>query len=288
MTRAKTVYLLGADIGNTHTVLALWELSKHLPSEAPLKIWRIRTEKDLTSDELEIRVQSLFQLQGVHTSQIKTLIISSVVPSLSMTFSKISNRFNWEIQTVTYQSPLSFKISLNEPAEIGADRIVNAEAALRKFSPPLIIIDCGTATTFCVIDHSKNYLGGAIIPGFEISAQSLFQRASKLHSVEWVIPKTVIGGSTKEALQSGLTYASASLIDEFTRKIRKELSPSHPVTVILTGGVSHYFHEILTEIDYFEPDLTVFGLKEVYKNSLKKPGFQNHSKVNLNENLDLR
>lgn len=261
----KMTPILGIDVGNTHTVIALWE-----QSDQPLFSWRIQTDKKATSHELHGILLGLFQTAGLSFQDNLLLTLSSVVPTLSENYESLCQTRGWEFHLVTHHSPLSFEIDLPEKSGIGADRLVNAEAAIDLFGSPLIIVDGGTATTFCAISSDKKYLGGSIVPGFVIAAEALVKKASKLAAVEWKVPPNPIGKNTTEALQSGTTFAWAALIDGMVEQIKK--NPGfEKATCISTGGALSPFIHLCKNVQSYEPDLTLHGLLKISKALTKQP-----------------
>ncbi len=251
--------LLAVDIGNTNIVLGVYngkKLSHH---------WRINTDHHKTTDEYGILIKSLLDSDELGLKKIKSVIISCVVPPLLTVFEEISrNYFNVRPMIVNHNTKTGIKICYKNPLEVGADRIVNAAAAYHEFGGPVIIIDFGTATTFCVVSAKGEYLGGVIVPGITISAEALFARAAKLPAVELIKPKNIIGKDTVSSMQSGIIYGYAGMIDAIIERIKSETRFRNPM-VIATGGLSGLIAPETKSIKEIKPFLTLEGLRLIYK-----------------------
>ncbi len=255
--------LLCIDVGNTNIVLGIFQ------NDQIVNHWRIRTERDMTSDELSVLINNLFFPSHLKVKDIKDVIISCVVPPLLSSFKEFCIlNFNKEPMIVDHSLNTGMPIKYDNPKEVGADRIVNAVAAYQKYRTGLIVVDFGTATTFDYISHDGVYEGGAIAPGIIISAEALFQKASKLPRVEiFAKPKTVIAKETMSSINSGLVYGYAGLVDGIVDKIKGEKGPA--LTVIATGGLATLIKSESRNIDHVEKFLTLEGLGAIYKlNSL--------------------
>lgn len=222
--------LLVFDVGNTNMVLGVYEgteLKKH---------WRINTDKEKTSDEYGILISNLFQYDKVDMNSITDVIISSVVPNVMHSLENFCIKYcNKKPLIVGPGIKTGLNIKYDNPKQVGADRIVNAVAAIEKYKSPMIIIDFGTATTFCAISEKGDYLGGTIAPGIKISSEALFQRASKLPRVELAKPGTAICKNTVSAMQSGIIYGYVGLVDKIISMMKSELG-GDDIKVIATGG----------------------------------------------------
>ena len=251
--------LLCIDVGNTNIVLGVFK------DDTMLNHWRIRTERDMTGDELGLLINSLFVPEQFEMSGIDATIISCVVPPLLNAFKEFCQRYlHHEPLVVDPDMETGMPIKYDNPKEVGADRIVNAVAAYQKYRTGLIIVDFGTATTFDYISPEGVYEGGAIAPGITISAEALFQRASKLPRVEiFAKPKMVIAKETIASINSGLIYGYAGLVDGIVNRIKKEVG--FDTTVIATGGLAPLIKSEATTIDYVEEFLTLEGLKTIFK-----------------------
>ncbi|GLO64294.1 MULTISPECIES: type III pantothenate kinase [Oceanobacillus] len=247
------------DVGNTNTVLGVFdqgELTHH---------WRIKTDRYKTEDEFGMLIHSLFQHKELTFEDIKGVIISSVVPPILFALEKMSRDY-FHIDAIvigktSYQTFL--KMNYPNPQEIGADRIVNAVAATEEYGAPLIIIDFGTATTYCYIDEDIAYAGGIITPGINISMEALYSKASKLPKIEIQKPETVIGSTTVDAMTSGVFYGYIGQVDGLVERIKNEKG-TNP-TVIATGGLAKLIAHESATIDIVEPYLTLKGLHLIYQ-----------------------
>jgi type III pantothenate kinase len=250
--------LLCIDVGNTNIVLGVFQ------DDTMLNHWRIRTEKDMTGDELAILINNLFTPAQLEISSIRNVIISCVVPPLLSAFREFCLlHCNHEPMIVGPGLKTGISIRYDNPREVGADRIVNAVAAYQKYKTGLIVVDFGTATTFDYISPEGFYEGGAIAPGIIISAEALFQKASKLPRVEiFVKPKTVIGKETISSINAGLIYGYAAMVDGIVNRIKKERRSD--LTVIGTGGLAPLIKSEARTIDYIEEFLTLEGLKIIF------------------------
>ncbi|MBW1716197.1 MAG: type III pantothenate kinase [Deltaproteobacteria bacterium] len=250
--------LLCIDVGNTNIVLGIFQ------DDTMLDHWRIRTERDMTGDELGLLVNNLFIPAKLEMSSVDAVIISCVVPPLLSAFREFCLRyFGQEPMIVGPDINTGMPIEYDHPKEVGADRIVNAVAAYQKYRTGLIIVDFGTATTFDYISSEGVYEGGAIAPGIIISAEALFQKASKLPRVEiFANPKTVIAKETISSMNAGLIYGYAGLVDGIVNRIKKEAGSD--TTVVATGGLAPLIKSEATTIDYVEEFLALEGLKTIF------------------------
>lgn len=250
--------MLAIDIGNSHVVLGVFE------EERLAQSWRVGTKTSITADEYAMILKDLFSFAGLGFHQVGGIIISSVVPPLVPTMVEMSRKyFSLEPFIVTNEIKTGITLRYENPREIGADRIVNAAAGYRIFGGPLIIIDFGTATTFCAITKNGEYLGGAIVPGVRISAEALYQRAAKLPRVELVKPQTVIGRDTVSAMQAGIIFGYAGLVDGIVARMKEELS--RDARVIATGGLAGLVAAETTSINEVRPELTLEGLRLLFE-----------------------
>lgn len=250
--------LLVFDVGNTNMVLGIYE-GKELK-----KYWRISTDKAKTSDEYGMLISSLFQYDNVDMKSIKDVIISSVVPNVMHSLENFCIKyFNKQPLVVGPGIKTGLNIKYDNPKQVGADRIVNAVAAIDKYKTPMIIIDFGTATTFCAISEKGEYLGGTIAPGIKISSEALFQRASKLPRVELAKPGMTICKSTVSAMQSGIIYGYVGLVDKIVKMMKEELG-NQDVKVVATGGLSALIASETDSIDCVDKFLTLEGLRIIY------------------------
>lgn len=249
--------LLVIDIGNTNVVLGLFEgaVLKHS--------WRVATRRDRTADEWAVLFLSLFSLHGLEAKRLEGVLICSVVPPLNECFAELAKQFFQVSPRFVEPEKQTLMPVLYHPVEdVGADRIVNAIAAVEMFGAPSVIVDFGTATTFDVVSEKGAYLGGVIAPGIGISAEALFARAAKLPRIEIRKPNHPIGRSTVESMQSGIFYGYAGLVDGILSRLRKELG--NP-TVIATGGYARLISSDYDGFDAIEDDLTMHGLRIIHE-----------------------
>ncbi len=247
------------DVGNTNIVLGLTDRNRILYD------WRIRTEREVTPDELGILVTNLFQSVGIKAKDVKNTIVSCVVPPLLNTIEEFSRRyFSIEPMIVGHGLKTGMPIKFDNPKEVGADRIVNAVAAYEKYRTALVVVDFGTATTFDYISREGVYIGGAIAPGVLISCEALFQKASKLPRVEiFAQPKSVIGKDTISSMNVGIIYGYAGLVDGIVNRMKKE-SGEDPI-VVATGGLAPIISDVSETIDHVGEFLTLEGLMIIFK-----------------------
>ncbi|MBP2628282.1 MAG: putative transcriptional acitvator, Baf family [Firmicutes bacterium] len=252
--------LLVFDIGNTNIVLGAYD-GKEL-----LQHWRISTDRLKTGDEYGMLINNLFSYGKLSIKDIEAVIISSVVPPLVVPLVKMCQRyFNVEPLVVGPGIKTGIFIKYENPREVGADRIVNAVAAHHKYGSrgPLIIVDFGTATTFCVIAENGDYLGGAIAPGIGISTEALFQRAAKLPRIELVKPKSVICRNTVTSMQSGIIYGFVGQVDGIVARMKEEIG--RDAFVVATGGLANLIAAESSSINAVEHFLTLEGLQIIYE-----------------------
>jgi type III pantothenate kinase len=256
--------LLVIDIGNTNVSLGVFE---YPTGDSPAELthhWRVSTHREQTSDELGITLLALFQQEGLEASAVTDVIVSSVVPPLQPIWERVSTKlFDRPPLLVGPGIRTGMPVRYENPHEVGADRIVNAVAAYDIFGSATIAVDFGTATTFDCVSDAGEYLGGAIFPGIHISMEALFDRASKLHRVELARPRSVIGKTTTGALQSGLLYGYAGVIDSMVSRIRPELGEH--AHVIATGGLAARIASETKSIERIEPFLTLQGLRLLFE-----------------------
>lgn len=250
--------ILVMDVGNTNIVLGVYEGEE-------LKVnWRVSTHRQ-TSDEFGMLVRNLFEYEGINMQNIKAVVISSVVPPLMPILEKMCEKF-FKIKPLVVGPGVKtgMNIRYENPREVGADRIVNAVAAYHLYGGPVIVVDFGTATTFCAVSKDGDYLGGAISPGIGISTEALFQRAAKLPRIELAKPERVIGRNTVSSMQSGIVYGYIGLVEYLVKRFKEELG--NPDTfVVATGGLSRLIGSESRYIDEVNPLLTLEGLRLIYE-----------------------
>ncbi len=253
--------LLAVDVGNTESVFGVYE------GDNLLARWRISTEASRTADEHAVLLRTLLDSAAIDFRGVDAVCMSCVVPPMQGALEEMAVKlFGVHPLVVGPGIKTGLSILYDNPREVGADRIVNAVAAYEEYGGPTVIVDIGTATTFCAISAQGEYLGGAIAPGLGIAAQALFSRAAKLPRVAFVRPKNVIGKDTVSSIQSGLINGYVELVDGMVRRVSKELG-GNP-TVIGTGGLIGIIAEHSSTIQHVDYLLTLKGLKLIYeKNS---------------------
>ncbi len=258
--------LLAIDVGNTNIVFGVYEGKKLIND------WRISTDRNKTSDEYGILFEQILKYHGLYPKDVDDVIISSVVPPIMHTLITMSIKyFGKKPMLIEPGIKTGINIKYDDPRELGADRIVNAVAAYSKYGGPLIIVDFGTAITFCVISKNGDYLGGAIAPGIKISSEALFSRTSKLPKVELVKPKNVIGKNTVNSIQSGLIYGYVGLVDYIIERIMEEIKDQEGVVenIIATGGFASLIGTESRYINRIDKLLTLEGLRIIYEKNKK-------------------
>lgn len=252
--------LLAIDAGNTNTVFAVYD------GDAQVGLWRAATDTRRTADEHYVWLAQLLTVEGVSPSEIKAAIISTVVPASLFNLTRLCQRY-FEVDALVVGDPgvdLGISVLLDNPAEVGADRLVNAVAAKTEYGGPLILIDFGTATTFDVIDRNGDYVGGVIAPGANLSMEALHMAAAKLPLVAVRQPQAVIGRNTVEAMQSGIFYGYVSLIEGLVNRIREERDEPD-LRAVATGGLAPLFFGASDAIHAVDRDLTLRGLLEIHE-----------------------
>lgn len=251
--------LLAIDIGNTNIHLGLWQGNGWRLS------WRARTVENKMPDEYAVLVRNFLDTADVGYGAITGVIISSVVPPLTLAFRELSQRYlHQEPLVVTHQTQTGVKVAIDQPEQAGADRIVNAAAVVALYSYPAIVIDFGTATTFDVVSADGEYVGGAIAPGISVAHDALVSRAARLHKVDLVPPENPIGSNTIHAMQSGIFWGYVGLIEGLVTRLKASLNREETV-VIATGGLSALFQKHTDMIDTIAPELTLDGLRVIYE-----------------------
>ncbi|ANA80243.1 putative transcriptional acitvator, Baf family protein [Paenibacillus vortex V453] len=251
--------ILVVDVGNTNIVLGVYQGKKLLHD------FRISTARQSTVDEYGVLIHNLFQMSNILVSQIEGVIVSSVVPPLVGVVEEMCNKYIGKAPLIVGPGiKTGLNLRYENPREVGADRIVNAVAAVEQYGGPLIVVDFGTATTFDCIDRDGNYLGGAIVPGIGIATEALVQRASKLPRIELEKPKKVIGRNTVHAMQAGIVYGYAGQVDGLVKRIKAEMGTDN-VKVIATGGLAELIASETESIEEIAPLLTLEGLRIIYE-----------------------
>jgi len=250
--------LLVIDAGNSNITLAVFEYDRLLAQ------WRLTSDSQRTCDEYGSDVRYLFDAFQLDRKELKAIVIASVVPALNLTLTRMAEiYFNLTPLFVDHTTNTGLPIAYDPPSDLGADRIVDAVAAVEKYGGPCIVVDFGTATTFNVINRLGEFVGGAISPGLMTCAEALFSRAAKLPRVEFKRPAKIIGSSTVAAMQSGLYHGYAGLVDALIMRMIDELGEAP--RVIATGGLAHVIAPASPSIQVVDDTLTLEGLRLVYE-----------------------
>ncbi|MFZ9986730.1 MAG: type III pantothenate kinase [Candidatus Nanopelagicales bacterium] len=250
--------LLAIDVGNTNTVLGLFE------GEDLIRSWRIKTDAQSTADEIALIFRGLL----ADEPQVTGIALCSTVPAVLREMRHMLATYHADVPTVIVEpgTKTGVPVLTDNPKEVGADRIVNTIAAHQVYGGPSIVVDFGTSTNLDVVSAQGEFLGGALAPGIEISLEALAERAAQLRKVELVRPRSAIGKNTVEALQSGALYGFAGQVDGLVRRIEAEIGPVQ--AVIATGGLASIVVPESETITHHDPDLTLVGLRLVFeKNS---------------------
>jgi type III pantothenate kinase len=260
--------ILVVDVGNTHTVLGLFQ------ERVLLESWRIATHFSRTEDEYGMTLHNLFSFSKIRMDKIRGMIISCVVPPMLKVMVGMAEKyFGLKPLVVGAGIKTGLPILLDNPREVGADRVVNSVAAYSHYRQTLVVIDFGTATTFDCVSARGEYLGGVIAPGLQISIEALFQKASKLPRVELIRPPHVVGKNTVHSMQSGIVYGYMSLVEGLIVRLSKELEVE-PL-VIATGGLAPLIAKETEAIDYVDELLTLKGLLYLYELNREDHGSRN-------------
>ena len=262
--------LLAIDVGNTNTVLGIFD------GEQVIEHWRIATVPDRTADEIAVVLRGLLDQSPVIKAQtsnggagITGIALCSTVPSVLHEMREMCRRYYREIPAVIVEPGVKtgVPIRMDNPKEVGSDRIMNSLAAVHLFGGPAIVVDFGTSTNFDAVSARGEFVGGALAPGIEISVDALSRRAAQLLKVELTRPPRVVGKNTVEALQSGIVYGFAGQVEGIARRMARELAPEDPdsVTIIATGGLAPLVINEVSVIDEHEPWLTLIGLRLVFE-----------------------
>ena len=250
--------VLAVDVGNTNVVLGIYE------NEKLRRTWRLATVHDRTEDELAVSIDALLAQEDLALSDLDALALGSVVPPLTTAFTRLGERYlERPVFIVGPGIKTGVRLRVDNPSEVGADRIANTLAAHRRYGGPAVIVDFGTTTNFDVVSADGDFLGGSFAPGLEISAESLFGRASRLFRVPLVAPAAAIGKNTADCLRSGLVFGYVGLVEGLLARIVAELSATP--RVIATGGLATTIAPLAKGIERVDEDLTLEGLRMLYE-----------------------
>ncbi len=261
--------LLTIDVGNTNTVLGVFE------GEQVIEHWRIATDPVRTADELAVVLQGLLAQSAVlKDPDITGIALCSTVPSVLHEMREMFQRYYGDVPALIIEPGVRTGVSvrMDNPKEVGSDRIMNTVAAVHLYGGPAVVVDFGTSTNFDAVSAQGDFVGGALAPGIEISVDALSRRAAQLLKVELARPQRVIGKNTVEALQSGIIFGFAGQVEGVAERMRHELAPGDPgsVTVIATGGLAPLVLDEISVIDAHEPWLTLIGLRLVYERNITR------------------
>jgi type III pantothenate kinase len=250
--------LLAVDVGNTQTVLGLFE------GENLVESWRVATEAERTADELAALLADLLELRGLSFDDVSGVCLSSTVPLLARAYQALAERhIEAPVLVLGPGTKTGIPILYDDPREVGPDRIANAVAARERYGAPCIVVDFGTSTNFDVVSPAGEYVGGVLAPGVEISMEALFARAARLVKVDLAEPPSVIGKTTVGGLQSGLVYGFAGQVDGIVERIRGELGAE--ARAVATGGLADLIAPHARTIETVDPFLTLEGLRLVWQ-----------------------
>ena len=266
-----TDHLLTIDVGNTQTVVGLYDHNAPGVSadDGLIQHWRVSTDHDRTSDEFAAMLGGFLNFSGVEFSELTGVAVCSGVPRVQAMLRSLADRYlDYDPIIIGPGVKSGIPIKYDNPREVGADRIANAVATFELFGGPAIIVDFGTGNKFDILSESGEFLGGAIAPGIEVSMDALVGRASALSSIELIEPRNVIGRSTVESLQSGAIYGFAASVDGMVARFQNELGGD--AVVVATGGLAPVIAPVASSIEHVEPFLTLHGLRIVHARNTER------------------
>jgi type III pantothenate kinase len=250
--------LLALDVGNTNVVVGVYD------GDVLRGQWRLQTAPGRTGDEYALLIRGLMEAGGLHPADMEGIAIASVVPAMKLTLAELAQKgFAQEAAIVGVNLQPRLTVRYDPPGDVGADRLVDAVAAIRKYGTPAIVVDFGTATTFNAISREGEYLGGAIAPGVGTSLEGLLRTAARLYRFDLTAPESVIGRNTVEAMQSGTFYGFVGLLEGLVDRMKTELGDD--ARVIATGGWSGLIGDASDRVDHVDPLLTLEGLRLVWE-----------------------
>jgi type III pantothenate kinase len=253
------VALLAVDAGNTNVVLGAYEGARLVAT------WRTATDANKTEDELAITIDALLAREDLGLDDVDALVLGSVVPTLTMSFTRLAERYlDGPALVIGPGVKTGVRLRVDNPSEVGADRIANTLAAHRRYGGPVIVVDFGTTTNFDVVSAEGDFLGGAFAPGLEVSAESLFARAARLFRVPLTAPAAAIGKNTADCLRSGIVFGYVGLVEGLLQRILGELAPARP-RVLATGGLAATIAPLVSAIEKVDDDLTLEGLRLLWE-----------------------
>lgn len=254
--------LMAIDVGNTQISVGLFADSSGVGTGELVHHWRVATHPMYTADEFALQLSQLLALDGLDLTSVTGAAISCVVPPLQVALREMTDR-RLRVPSVIVEAGVrtGMPVLVDNPKEVGADRLADAVAAFERYGGPTIVVDFGTATNFEVVSARGEYLGGVLFPGLEVSLNALAAKAALLPRVDIVPPRSILGKNTVEQLQAGIFYGFGALVEGVCAKLKQEVGPA---TVVATGGLAHVVLGATAAIDHYEPWLTLYGLRTIF------------------------